>query len=830
MTPDCASPRLRLARAIARLAAIALGLSLSCAAPAQDSNPGDCVANEKNEAGQCSPKDEPVAAAPFFALDWVPLEYVPEALRDRQCINCGGRYMDPLAQENTSLPLEQEDIHAHANSTRLQDREVLLTGDAYAVQGNRQMRSDNVVIDREAESAFLSGNVTLREPNILLLGDSAQVYSKTGEAIVLDNEFVFHREHMRGTADILQRDPEGVIHIHNGNFTYCAPGEDDWSVLSRDMEVDLKEGLATAHHARVELEGVPVFYTPWLRLPLDDRRRTGLLWPNFGNDSSGGLDISVPIYLNLAPNYDALYAPRYIQDRGFDQELQLRYLNPLVGQWLVGGAYMGNDTRYGDQSTEDVSTDRWLGLVKQDGLFAERWLSRVDYSKASDVDYMRDLETANIDAQRSTSLLQLASLDYLGDNWLMNLRAQQFQSLADDIKKDYEELPQFTNQYRSSGTPFTLQPILLAQYSNFGAQEDVVTGQRLYGEAGLDYPMLWRFGSFTPTLKYRQVSYALNDGTFFADNSLGGGQYFTDSSPSAGAPLVNLDGSLIFERQTSIAGKGLLQTLEPRLYYLYSEHEDQSDQPAFDTAELTFTYYQLFRETRFSGHDRLDDANQISAGLTSRFIDDETGRNLLSASVGQIYYLEDRQVRLIQGEPPSNDWGSEIAGELDFAPTQKMGLRASLVWDPYEDNLNFGFYEASYKTDYGGIFNLGYAYRRPLGVINTQPLTEQASVSSYLPLNNNWSVFAAMNYSVEDNISVEDMVGVEYDSCCWMVRLVQLRYYNNVNGVAPDFNNPDLEHEQTLQFQFVLKGMGGFGNRITNIMQDMIRGFEEREY
>ncbi len=175
-----------------------------------------------------------------------------------------------------------------------------------------------------------------------------------------------------------------------------------------------------------------------------------------------------------------------------------------------------------------ISTDRWLGVVKQDGLFEERWLSRVDYSKASDVDYLRDLETANIDAQRSTSLLQLGSLDYLGDNWLMNLRAQQFQSLADDIKKDYEELPQFTNQYRSSGTPFTLQPILLAQYSNFGAQEDVVTGQRLYGEAGLDYPMLWRFGSLKPTLKYRQVSYALNDGTFFADNSLGGGQYFTD--------------------------------------------------------------------------------------------------------------------------------------------------------------------------------------------------------------------------------------------------------------------------------------------------------------
>jgi len=424
----------------------------------------------------------------------------------------------------------------------------------------------------------------------------------------------------------------------------------------------------------------------------------------------------------------------------------------------------------------------------------------------------------------------LGSLDYLGDNWLMNLRAQQFQSLANDIEKDYEELPQFTNQYRSSGTPFAVEPILLAQYSNFGAQEDVVTGQRLYGEAGLGYPMLWRFGSLKPTLKYRQVSYALNDGEFFADNSLGGGQYFTDSNPYAGAPLANLDGSLIFERQTSFAGRGLHQTLEPRLYYLYSEREDQSNQPVFDSAELTFTYYQLFRETRFSGHDRLDDANQVSAGVTSRFIDDKTGHSLLSGSVGQIYYLKDREVQLLQGDPPQDDWGSEIAGELDFTPHAKFGLRSSLVWDPYTDNMNAGFFEANYKTDYGGIFNLGYAYRRPLTVVNTEALTEEASASGYLPLDNHWSVFAAMNYSVEDNISVEDMVGVEYDTCCWTVRLLQLRYYNNVSGVVPDFSNPDLERESTVQFQFLLKGMGGFGNRITNIMQDMIRGFDEREY
>lgn len=818
---------------------MALGLSLAFATAAQDNNLQDCTANENGDAAHCvlqiqpspdapplkqTPPDpasqDPVAAPPpSFALDWVPLEQVPEALRDRQCVHCGGRYMDPLAEQSGGAPPADNNIHAQALSSQMQGDEVILIGEANAVQGNRFMRSDRVVFNRAEDSTMLSDNITLREPNILLLGESARINSSSGEAVVYDGQFVFHREHMRGTADMLERDPDGLIHIHNGNFTFCAPGENDWSVLSRDMEVDLEEGLATAHHARLEVEGVPVFYTPWLRLPLDDRRRTGLLWPDFGNDSSGGLDISTPIYFNLAPNYDALYAPRYIQDRGLDHELQLRYLNPLVGHWLVGGAYMDHDKHYSDQNPEQRSDDRWLGVVKQDGLFQERWRSQVDYSKASDVDYMKDLETANIDAQRKTSLLQLASMDYLGDSWLMNLRAQKFQSLADDINDDYEELPQFTSQYRSSGTPFSLEPIALAQYSNFDAEEDVVTGQRLYGEAGLSYPMLWRFGALQPTVKYRQVNYELSDARFF-----------TDETPSAGAPLANIDGSLIFERQTSLGDKPLVQTLEPRLYYLYSEHEDQADQPIFDTAELTFTYYQLFRETRFSGHDRLDDANQISAGVTSRFLDDTTGRSLLSASVGQIYYFEDREVQLLAAESTEDYPTSEIAGELGFNPTEKFGLRTSLVWDPHADDMNSGFLEANYKPGNGSIFNVGYAYRRPQTAIVSQLLTEEASVSGYVPLDTNWSVFAAMNYSLEDDISVEDMVGVEYDTCCWTVRLLQLRYYNNVNGEVPDFNNPDLERQHTLQLQFLLKGMGGFGNRISNIMRTMIRGFEEREY
>ena len=808
-------------RATVRQTAIALGLCLSFTASAKDNNPEDCSANNKASRALCASQNKTAAIQPEFSYDWVPLEYVPEDLRDRECLICEGRYIDPLANQSKQKPPEENDIHARADISQMDDKDVILEGSVTAIQGYRQMRSDKATIDREEESATLVGNVTMREPGILLRGDNGKIYSQTGEAQLYDAEFVFYEEHMRGTADILDRDADDIIHIHNGTFTYCPPGEHDWTILSNDMEVDLDEGLATAHHATIEVEGVPVFYTPWLRLPLDDRRRTGLLWPDIGSDSDGGLDIAVPLYLNLAPNYDALYAPRYIQQRGLDHELQLRYLNPMVGQWLVGGAYLKNDSLYADDIPDNESADRWLGVVRQNGLFEKRWRSQIDYSKASDVDYMKDLDTANIDAQRKTSLLQMASMDYLGDNWLTTLRAQQFQSLADDINKDYEELPQLTTLYRSAGTPFELQPILLGQYSNFGSDEDVVTGERAYGEAGLSYPMLWGFGFLKPTLKYRQVAYNLSD-----DRNE---RRFPDDSPATGAPLFSLDGALVFERDASVGDRDFIQTLEPRLYYLYSPQKDQADQPDFDTADLTFSYYSLYRDTRFSGHDRIDDANQISAGVTSRYIDKETGRDLLSASIGQIYYFADREVLLNGNAQPETDSSSGIAGELAYTPGRNFGVRTSVVWDHRENQAESAFINASYKTDNNALFNLGYAYRRNI-ISQAQPQTDEVSASTYLPLDNNWSIFGSMNYSLEDNLSIEDLVGVEYDSCCWRFRLVHLRYYNNVTGAVIDFSDPDLERQKSIQFQILLKGMGGFGNRITNIMQEMIRGFRDREY
>ena len=754
-------------------------------------------------------------------LDWSPIEAVPEELQNEKCQICEGRYMDPLAGTEQDHTLEEEDIEASATSAEMSASEVLLSGGVILQQGNRTLQGDEVTVDRNTESGTLSGNIVIREPGLLLRGAHAEFSSENGEAVVTDSQFVLHQQHVRGTAEILRRDGDGLIHIEDGGLSYCPPDNNDWAISADNIELNLDEGVGTAKGARIKVKDTTVFYFPWMSFPLDDRRKTGFLWPEIGSDSKGGLNITTPIYVNLAPNYDALYAPHYIEERGLNNELKLRYLGDYLGFWSLDGAFLDDDKRYQDEFPDERNHDRWIGTVKHNGLLQQRWRSRVDYSKASDGNYIKDLNSSSLDAKRQTALIQRGAMDYLGDDWLLQMEVQQFQSLADDIINDYKKLPQISGQYRGLHEPFGIKPIAFAQYSYFDTDLNRVTGERIYGEAGMEYPMLWQQGFFTPRVKYRALTYQLEAGAKPLD----------EDQPSSGSALASLDGGLFFERATRIADKGLIQTLEPRLFYLYSEYDDQSNQPDFDTAELTFTYNQLFRETRFSGRDRLDDANQVSVGLTTRFIGDDNGQEYMSASIGQIFYFEDREVRLRPIDPTLDKSSSELAAELTVTPNSRTDVRGNIVWDAYSGNVNSGSVQANYLADSRAVYNVGYTFRRPLGLsAAVQPITEQVTLSAYQPLWSNWSAFASVSYSIEAKTNIEDMFGVEYDSCCWTVRLLHLRYFDNVPGEFPDFSNPNLEREQSTQVQFIFKGMAGFGSRVTDILEEMIRGFKEREY
>ncbi|MFT7286450.1 MAG: LPS-assembly protein, partial [Halieaceae bacterium] len=530
--------------------------------------------------------EEPVP--PGAVLDWQPLKSVPTDQQNLRCQLCGGRYLDPQADASSPTGPGSDPnmapIEARAGRAELEGNTVRLSGGVEVTQGYREFSSDEASIDRLSRTGTLEGNIELREPGVLLRGERGQFYSRTGEAQMENGVFLLHEQHLRGSATLLSRDAEEMIRIEEGAMTFCAPDNDDWLLVTGQLELNLKEGVGVARDATLRAGGYPIFYTPWISFPLDDRRRSGLMFPAVGSDSRGGLDVGVPIYLNLAPNYDLLYSPRYIGQRGLNHEFRGRYLDSQNGDWAIGGSYIGDDKQYASDFPEEKDSKRWLATVQQKGLYSQRWRSQINYSRVSDTSLIRDMETSRLDSRRDVNLLQLGQVDYLGDQWLINLQAQQFQPLAEDIRNDYKKLPQITAQYRGAATPFALNPLGMVQYSNFDTDSDLITGQRLYAEAGVNYPMNWDHGFLRPTAKYRILDYQLDRQAEALDDR-----------PGATSALVSLDGGLFFERSTRLGGRGVLQTLEPRVFYLYSGFDEQADQPDFDSAELTFNYNQLFR-------------------------------------------------------------------------------------------------------------------------------------------------------------------------------------------------------------------------------------------
>mgnify|MGYP003706064087 CR=1 FL=1 len=770
-------------------------------------------------ASYCAYADEDLALKETSVgaqLDWQPIEVIPSNDRDLRCRQCQGAFVDPLAGSPNVDPLSAN-MEVSAEDSDVTEEELVFEGDVSVKQGNRYIRADKVRFDRAQQTGIAEGHVTLREPGLVLIGDRATYDNAKQQATVSNARFALHENQLSGSAMQLERNAQGHVTIDKGSMTYCAPDDPSWHLTSDNIVLEPDSGIGEARHAKLYIGDIPVFYVPWIQFPIDDRRKTGVLFPDIGSDTRGGLDVTVPIYLNLAPNYDATYSPRYIGERGLNHQLNGRYLGNKVGFWDVTGAYLSGDKKYRDE-IDNTGGERWLIGVTQRGSLGDNWRTRIDYTRVSDPDYIRDLDNQSLSTQRQTALMQLGQVDYLGEDWVVSIQAQEFQSLADDIRNDYKKLPQITAQWRGDADWAGLQPIALAQYSNFDADGERVTGQRLYSEIGLAYPMNWIYGFVKPTVKYRQLDYDLKDSPALQDQK-----------PSAGSGVASVDAGLVFERSLTITGEGMTQTLEPRLFYLYSQYDEQTGQPDFDSAELTFSYNQLYRDTRFSGNDRLDDANQISLGVTTRFFADSDGRERLNASIGQIYYLKDRRVRLKGIDPSLTENSSPIAAEINWLPTEHWDVRSSLLYDTEDSAFDAASIQVGYRSDEGSFLNVGYTLREPPPSLANRPVTEQANISAYYPINDNWRVFGALEYSLEASQAVEDMVGLEYDDCCWQFRVLYMRYVDTDGNVtASDLFDPNLDRENALQFQFVLKGMGGFGGRVDNLLNDMIRGFRDR--
>lgn len=757
--------------------------------------------------------------------DWVSKEQLADPSVCKT--GCQGSYIAPKADwEDADQQPETSPLRADAANSSIVDDTVMLQGDVVLSQGHRSVKANSAQFNRRNNQLQLSGNITAREPNLLLRADRAELNTESNLGRFDNALFLTHDSGMRGTASTLTRSSETTLELRKGQVTQCTPDDELWSIRAGAIHLDTEIGEGTAKHARLNIKNVPVLYFPYFSFPIDDRRKTGFLVPSLGSGKDNGFELTAPYYLNLAANFDATVAPHYIKKRGTMIEAEARWLNPF-GQWLVAGSQLDDDQytetpAMGQENEIPPQENRWSTQVKHQGKLLGL-STRIDYSKVSDVDFFDDLATDSLELKRTTHLNQQATIGYVSNNWELELTAQDHQTVDELLNDQYQLMPRLSLERRFTGASFQPDWQLAAEFTDFQHDQSIndggnfVTGERSFVEAGLSYPMRGAGGFFIPTAQIRSINYQLDE--------VNSGD---DDSPSATAPLATLDMGLIFERPLQFANSGYMQTLEPRLYYLYSEYQQQDEAPVFDSRELRFSYSQLFRDSRFSGHDRLDDADQLSVGLSSRFINDSSGREVLTLSLGQIFYFEDRQVQINDSDVTRRQASSNIATEVLYQPGDRLWLSNNLLWDSREDKLDEGGMSLHYQSDANNLYNLGYRFRRDgTNVLRggTRDLS-QADASMALALNDRWSLFSRYRYDVEQHRSVDQLVGIQYEDCCWMLRLIYQQ------GLKDEFideltNQPIVENDYAFILEFQLKGLGSLGNKAESLLNDSILGYED---
>lgn len=723
----------------------------------------------------------------------------------------------PADTDSSRYPVVTEADHIESDL----GNSVTLEGEVRFMQGNRSLRAERAFYDSAARRVDLTGGVRILEPDMVLQGEQASVQIDSRAARLHGAQFLLPAPHFRGTSEEVTRNEAGDLEARDNSFTRCEPGGDSWRLDARSLTIRHGEVFGTARDAVLRVKNVPVFYTPYIKFPVTDDRQSGFLFPNMGYSGDDGIELVVPYYLNLAPNYDATLVPRYMGERGVGLDAEFRRLSRRQEITLAGGYLPGDDIYDGEYSRDDFQkvfpgqsfhpADRWLASIDQKGRFGNIY-SYVDFTAVSDRDYFRDLGS-DFTSSGQIEVERRAELSYQTDWLRARLWAQDFQRL-DEVRVDpYKRLPELqldmTRRFGLVNLSVASRLSAFDRDTSDVSGLQALTGQRYHVEPRVTMPLAWPFGFLNLSAGYAATHYDLDQ------DSAQGGLQVSNLSPTRLIGTGAVDGGLYFERDTRAFGRTLTHTLEPRVFYLYREYDDQDQLPLFDTGELTFSYNQLFRSDRFSGLDRISDANQAAVGLTSRLLDANSGREFLRVSVGQINYFRARRVSL-GGIPAKNEnrGSSALVAEAEANIARYFRVGGGVVWDTYENDANESSAFIQYRRDNNHILNLGYRQRAIDDV-------RQSDVSLYWPLSRHYALMGRWNHDLRSKRTIEGFVGIEYNDCCWQVRVMARRFLDAPAGA----NLVDVQSDEGIFIQFVFKGLAGFGGKVESVLSRGVRGY-----
>jgi LPS-assembly protein len=663
-----------------------------------------------------------------------------------------------------------------------------MTGGVLLRRGDKLAGADSAIFDPDDRAMLLQGDVRYEDPGTQILSDSAEFSYDSGRIIFRGAEFTLGQNNARGSADNLLINQQGQLQLDKVSYTTCPPGSKDWELQADDIDLDTQSGVGTARGMKLRFKNIPILWAPYISFPISDARKSGILTPEIGSSDRGGSEFRMPYYWNIAPNYDATITPRFMSERGLQLQTEFRYLTQ-ANEGVVAAQYL-----HEDDQTNDA---RHLLSVDHQTLFRHGWRNQIEYREVSDNQYFEDLG-GSLSSSSITQLNRSLRFDWHTDTMSFFGQAQDYQTLDDAItptEEPYRRLPQLLFNGYWPEQLMGLATGIDAEVVNF--DRDVgVTGWRLNVSPRLELP-IERPGWFvTPAVALDYTMYNLS-------NTLPG----EENDPSRSLPIASFDTGMILERtMTSKSGSRRIQTIEPRLLYVHIPNRDQDGLPVFDTIMPDLNLVQLFRKNRFLGIDRIGDTDQASIGITSRILDVSTGKELVSATIGQTRYFSDRQVTL-PGESPADFESSDYIAEVRFPLYDNWNFDIGQQWGSGTSNTVRSEARLQYRPERNKILNLAYRFRRDS--------LEQGDVSLAWPIGRNWNVVGRYNYSFRDDEALEEFFGLEYESCCWGLRLVSRRFISTRDGTR----------DSSFGLQLVLKGMTSVGTGADKLLERGILGY-----
>lgn len=657
------------------------------------------------------------------------------------------------------------------------------TGKVEARQAGQNFFSEWLRYDLTLNEVRARGNVRLEQPTLTVTGEELRLKLDDYSGEFLKPVYQLVPGPGRGEAARVDFINDKQFKFTQATYTTCEVGNDDWYLNAGTLNIDKTREIGTARNATLQFLGVPILYTPWMSFPLNNARKTGILAPTFGTTGRTGIDIVVPYYFNLAPNYDATIYSRVMSKRGLQLGGEFRYLfEKFSGVSQL--EYLPHDNATGKS--------RWGAFLKHLHSITPNLSAGLDFNRVSDNDYFRDL--SNLVTATSQSYLNREFwLTYQQGWWTADLRAQSFQTLQDPaapLAIPYNRLPQLrVNAARdlAGGAQFNF----VSEATHF-AHPTKIEGTRVLAYPTVKLPLTNSYGFITPQVGWHLTRYNL-------DNTA------PERNISRSVPIASLDAGVIMERPLSFRSQNYVQTLEPRFYYVYAPFREQSAIPIFDTALLDFSYAQMFTENQFIGGDRINDANQFTVAVTSRFIEDNTGVERLNITLGQRYYLSDQRVTL-PGVAPRDKNSSDLLAAISGQITPAWRFETAWQFDADTGTTVRQNLGASYRPSPGRVLNLSYR------TINNT--TEQIDLSGQWPLSSRWYGMFRYNYSLRDNKLVEGLAGLEYNAGCWALR-----------GVLQRLATKENQSTNALFFQLELNGMGSLGSNPLDVLRRSVPGY-----